>query len=180
MRYCVLCVMVCLGCIAVTQQPAPTEVKPPDAQELLTREFGKSFTVAAGIPPMFGDMDGDGLEDAVLVVTSPSPLVDEVDFHYRAIDPYDSYWGWGNPKETVQFSATNAGPLRYIAIIHNWRTPKAKFLIINLPFEKVLLSRVTLKKKPTLAVHTIESSSLEADLFWDGKKYKWNPAYIGN
>jgi hypothetical protein len=188
MRYCLLLIL-SLASVAVAQQPAAVpaapqstakaaDTPPTDAQELVTREFGKSFTVAPGIAPMYGDMDGDGVEDAVIVVLSDAPLVDEVDFHYRAVDPYDAYWGWGNPKETVQFSATSTGPLRYIAIIHSWRAPKSKFLVINLPFEKLVLSRVTLKKKPVLALHTIESSGLESDLFWDGKKYKWNPGYI--
>jgi hypothetical protein len=190
MRSCVLLLVLCFTSLALAQQPAApataapqpaakeADTQPPDAQQLITREFGKSFTVAPGIAPMYGDMDGDGLEDAVIVVRSEAPLVDEVDFHYRPIDPYDAYWGWGNPKETVQFSATSTGPLRYIAIIHNWRAPKSKFLVINLPFEKLVLSRVMVKKKPVLALHTIESSGLESDLFWDGKKYKWNPGYI--
>jgi len=168
MRSFVVSLILLAACTAFAQQP-------PDAQELITREFGPSFKVAAGFTPMFGDMDSDGQEDAVVVVTSESPLVDEIEFKYRAIDPYDAYWGWGNPRETVQFSMTSAGPLRYLAIIHNWRAPKVKFLVINLPFEKLVLSRVLLKKKPVLSVHTIESTSLESDLFWTGKKYKWNP-----
>ncbi len=177
MRYCVF--LLILGS-ALAQQPAtqPPAAGAPDAQELVTREFGKSFTVFPKFAPMFADVDNDGQEDAVIVVTSKTPLVDEVEFKYRAIDPYDAYWGWGKAHDTVQFSATNVGPVLFLAIVHNWRAPKAKFLVINLPFEKLGLSRVTLKKKPILSIHAVETTGLESDLFWDGKKYKWEPGYI--
>ena len=179
MRYSILAVVLCLAISAFAQQPAPpAPAAPTDAQPMITREFGKSFTVAPGFAPMFGDIDSDGQEDAVVVVTSPTPLIDEIEFKYRAIDPYNSYWGWGNPRETVQFSATNAGPILYIAVIHNWRAPKAKFLIINLPFQKLGLSRVAWKKKAVMSIHAAETAGLESDVFWDGKKYKWEPAYM--
>ncbi len=178
MRYCVLIFALCVAVFA--QEPATQRAAPPtDVQQLITKEFGKSFTVAAGFNPLFGDVDNDGQEDAVVVVTSPTPLVDEVEFKYRAIDPYSSYWGWGNPRETVQFSATNVGPILYIAVLHNWRAPKAKFLIINLPFQKLMLSRVAQKKKKAIpSIHAVETDGLESDVFWDCKKYKWTPSYM--
>src|SRR5690242_12381400 len=100
MRYCVLLLL--LACATFAQQPAAQPpASPPtsqvDAQEMVTREFGKSFTVIATIAPVFGDFDGDGQEDAAIAVTSKTPLVDQADFKFRAIDPYDSYWGWSNP-----------------------------------------------------------------------------------
>ncbi len=177
MRYCVLILVFCLAAVA-QQPPTPQPAPPTDAQQLISKEFGKSFTVAPGFTPLFGDVDNDGQEDAIIVVTSSTPLVDEVEFKYRAIDPYSSYWGWGNPRETVQFSATNAGPILYIAVMHNWRAPKAKFLIINLPFQKLMLSRVAFKKKAISSIHAVEAAGLESDVFWDGKKYKWEPAYM--
>ncbi len=179
MRYCILGVVLCLAIAASAQQPATQPASAaPDAQQLITKEFGKSFTVAPGFTPLFGDVDNDGQEDAIVVVTSQTPLVDQVDFNYHAIDPYDSYWGWGNARETVQFSSTNAGPTLYIAVIHNWRAPKAKFLIINLPFQKLALSRVAVKKKAISSIHAVETAGLESDVFWDGKKYKWAPSYM--
>lgn len=179
MRSCILVVVLMLTLVALAQQPSPPPAPAPtDAQQLITKEFGKSFTIAPGFAPLFGDIDNDGQEDAVVVVTSPTPLVDEVEFKYRAVDPYSSYWGWGNPRDTVQFSATNAGPILYIAVIHNWRAPKAKFLVINLPFQKLGLSRVSFKKKAISSIHAVETGGLESDLFWDGKKYKWEPGYM--
>ena len=111
----------------------------------MTREFGKTFTIVPGFAPVVGDFDGDGTQDLAVVVASKTPLVDELEFHYKAIDPYDAYWGWGNAHETVKFSATDAVATRYVAVVHSWQKPAAKFLVINLPFEKLTASRVAMK-----------------------------------
>lgn len=190
MRYYVVFGLFCFALIAFTQQPSAPAVlaappaapasaaQPSEAQVLVTREFGKTFTVDAKIPPMYADVDGDGQEDAIIIVGSETPMADEIEFKYRTIDPYDAYWGWGNAKDTVRFASTATGPVRFIAIIHNWRAPKAKFLVINLPFEKIGVGRAMLKKKPVVSVHTLETTGLESDLFWDGKKYRWEPGYM--
>lgn len=171
MRSLVVGLVFFLACTALAQQP--------DFQQVVTKEFGKSFTLAPGFQPMVADMDNDGAEDLVAVVTSNTPLVDENELHYRAIDPYDSYWGYGDPHDTIRFSATDVGPTLFIAIIHDWRQPKAKFLVVNLPFKKLALSRVQFKKKAINSVHAVEEGGLESDIFWDGKKYKWEPGFIG-
>ena len=173
MRNFAIGLVVLLACAAVAQQP--------DAQKIVTREFGTSFTVIPGFTPLVADLDNDGTEDMVIVVTSKTPLVDEADFHYRAIDPYDGYWGYGNAHDTIRFAATDVGPTRYLAILHNWRAPREKFLVINLPFAKLTMGRVQYKKKVRTAIHAAESEGgLESDLFWDGKKYRWEPAYFNN
>ena len=171
MRSVVIGLFLFFSCAALAQQP--------DAQQIVTKEFGKSFTLASGFQPMMADVDNDGTEDLIAVVTSNTPLVDENELHYRAIDPYDSYWGYGNPHDTIRFSAADVGPTLFIAIIHDWHTPKAKFLVVNLPFKKLTLSRVQFKKKAINSIHAVEEGGLESDMFWDGKKYKWEPGYIG-
>jgi hypothetical protein len=176
MRYVVIGLLLALSCTALAQQP---DSKQPDAQQIVTREFGKSFTLAAGFAPMLVDIDNDGAEDMVAVVMSNTPLVDENELHYRAVDPYDKYWGYGDPHDTIRFSATDVGPTLFIAIIHDWKAPKAKFLVVNLPFKKLTLSRVQLKKRAINSLHAVEEGGLESDMFWDGKKYKWEPGYIG-
>lgn len=195
MRFYVVFGLFCFALIGFTQQPGaqpssvqaaavqpqaaqPASAQSSEAQQLVTREFGKSFTVDAKFPPMYADIDADGQEDAILIVDSETPMADEVEFKYRTIDPYDAYWGWGDPKDTVRFASTATGPVRFIAIVHNWRTPKAKFLVINLPFEKIALGHTIRRKKPIVSVHTLESTGLESDLFWDGKKYRWEPGYM--
>ena len=64
-------------------------------------------------------------------------------------------------------------------VVHNWRAPKAKFVIINLPFDSLALGRMPIKKKKTVnTIHAVELGGLGSDVYWDGKKYKWEPSYI--
>ena len=165
-----------LAVAAAQQAPAP----PLDAQQVCTHEFGEQFKLDPKFAPLTADLDGDGQEDLVMVATGKNPLSGELDYHYRAIDPYDGYFGWGNVKDTVQFSATNAGATRYVLVVHNWRAPKAKFVIINLPFDRLSLGRMPIKRKKTTVdtIHAVEIGGLSADVYWDGKKYKWEPSYI--
>ena len=174
-------VVVAVSALAATagqQAPAPLL----DAQQICTKEFGEQFKLDPKFAPLTVDLDGDGQEDLVLVAGAKNPLSGEPDFHYRAIDPYDGYFGWGNVKETVQFSATNVGATRYVLVVHNWRAPKEKFVIINLPFDSLEVGRIAIKKKKKITVntiHAVELGGLGSDVYWDGKKYRWEPSYIG-
>ena len=179
MRRTLFLVVVAVSALAVSaaqQAPAP----PLDAQQICTKEFGEQFKLDPKFAPLTADLDGDGQEDLVLVAIAKNPLSGELDYHYRAIDPYDGYFGWGNAKDTVQFTATNGGATRYVLVVHNWRAPKAKFVIINLPFDKLSLGRMPINKKKTVnTIHAVELGGLGADVYWDGKKYKWEPSSIG-
>jgi hypothetical protein len=178
MRRILLAVLFAAGAILAAAQQAPAPAL--DAQQLCAREFGDTFKLDPKFSPMLADLDGDGKEDLVLVATSKNPLGGEVDYHYRAIDPYDAYFGWGDPKVTVQFAAGNAAGTRDVLVVHNWRAPKAKFVIINLPFDKLSVARVARKKKALNSIRAEETGGLVSDVFWDGKKYKWVPSYLGN
>jgi len=171
----VVVVVSALAAAAGQQAPAP----PLDAQQVCTHEFGEQFKLDPKFAPLTADLDGDGQEDLVLVATAKNPLSGELDFHYRAIDPYDGYFGWGNVKDTIQFSATNAGTTRYVLVVHNWRAPQEKFVIINLPFDSLEVGRIAIKKKKSVnTIRAVEIGGLGADVYWDGKKYKWEPSYI--
>ena len=52
-----------LRCLAARRDPAA----------YLAQQFGPSFKLDPKVPPMFGDLDGDGNEDVVLVGTSSTP-----------------------------------------------------------------------------------------------------------
>ena len=59
-----------------------------------------------------------------------------------------------------------------------WRadTPKAKFLLINLPFKTLSVKRFALKKETVLGIYMEERGEGEGTssvLFWDGKKYRY-------
>src|SRR5215210_222587 len=73
--------------------------------EKVAQEFGPDFKVLEEFPPMFGDLDGDGQEDAVVVATG-SPLGGQVDFEYKVLDPHNSYFGFGDPNVTATFAPT--------------------------------------------------------------------------
>ncbi len=169
----VLLLSLLLAAAAAAQQaPAPAL----DAQQVCAREFGDQFKLDPKFTPLMADLDGDGQPDLVMVATAKDPLGGELDHHYRAIDPYDSYFGFGDPKVTVQFSATNATTTRYLLVVHNWQAPKAKFVILNLPFEQLSIARVTVKKKKEVnSIHAVEGDGIGSDVYWDGKKYKWEP-----
>ncbi len=169
-----------LGTSLVAQQTPATPAPSTDAvKQLVAREFGASFELL-DFAPLFFDVDADGDEDAVIVGTSKEPLLDEAEFHYKVVDPYDDYFGLGDPHITTGFTPAYLGPPRFLLVLHNWRaaTPKAKFVIINLPFEKLSAGRTLRKKKPVPAISAEESGGLVSTLYWDGKKYKWQPSFM--
>lgn len=152
----------------------------PNPTEFVSLQFGTEFIYLDKFPVLTGDLDGDGTEDAVFVVTSKSnPLLSEEQFHYKVIDPYDEYFGFGDPRVTTGFNAHDPEQVKYILVVHNWRaaTPKAKFVVINLPFEKLSISRIPTKKKKMKVVTAItaeELGGLTSAIYWDGKRYRWN------
>ena len=160
---------------AFAQNPAQQEVASADKTAAITRQFGSNFTLAADITPMTGDLDGDGNEDLVAVATGKNPLLKEGEFGYKVIDPYNAFFGYGNPKITMGFGSMEPGPAKYVLVIHNWRAekPRAKFVIVNLPFHKLSLGSVVLKKKPLMAIEAEESGGINSIVFWDGRKYRW-------
>jgi hypothetical protein len=156
--------------LAFGQATTPVLAK-PDAVEL-AKLFGSAFTAQSEFPVLTADFDGDGAEDAVVVATAENPLLDEGEFHYKVVDPYSSYYGLGDPKVTVHFS-THVGKPHFLLVVHNWRAPKAKFVIMNFPFDKLSLSRTLVKKKPVPAIKGEEVTGETSLVFWDGKKWKW-------
>ncbi len=178
----VLLLATCLSAEKKKAAPPPQEGPAPEnMKEYVTAQFGKQFILLEKFPVMTGDLDGDGYEDAVFVVTmkeKENPMGGELDHNYKVIDPYDEYFGWGNPKVTLQFNAHDPDQIRYILIAHGWRLPKAtmKYVVINLPFERLALTRHALKKKK-LTVDAISAEELGgavSSVYWDGKKYRWD------
>jgi len=163
----------------------PTPPALPDwLHELVKKQFGPAYTIVADFatPVLTGDLNEDGIQDVVIVGRCKNPLVDEQDFHYKVVDPHHAYFGFGNPKETWEFNLKD--PLRnmFLLVIHGagddaWRaeTPKEKFVLINVPFDRLGLGRVLYKKKTRPAISAEETSVLTSAVFWDGKKYRWEP-----
>lgn len=186
----------------VPEPPAPVNV-PDDLRDVVKKQFGPSFSIAMTpgkivmthiqqenatpwIPFMTGDLDGDGVEDAIVIARSKDAMGGEGMYNYKVVDPKNAYFGWGNPKVTSTFATEDPIHNTLVLVIHGagkegWRAekPKAKFVIINLGFDRVTLSGATLKKKAIAAVRVEESDGVASLVFWDGKKYKYLPGAAG-
>jgi hypothetical protein len=159
----------------------------PDPAAYVAAQFGTTFTVDPKVPPLFGDLDGDGNEDVVLVATTATPLLSQQQYHFKVEDPYDGYFGTGNVKITSTFTLHFDGSARAILIVFNWRQPPvqdpkheskhlSKFVLINTPFETLSINpnKMGLKKKSVQAMETVDSTSLHSLIFWDGKHWHWS------
>jgi len=153
----------------------------PDPAAYVAQQFGSTFTVDPKVPPLFGDLDGDGNEDVVLVGTSTTPLLSQQEFRFRVEDPYDGYFGTGDAKITSSFTLHFDGSGRDILIVFNWRQPQdakhiTKFVLINTPFQTLSIkaAKMRLKKKDVQPLETVDSTSLHSLIFWDGKHWHWS------
>ncbi len=152
----------------------------PQEREFASLQFGADFVLLDRFPVLTADLDGDGTEDAVFVATRKgNPLVDEEKFHFKVIDPYNEYFGWGDPRVTSTFEAHDTDEVKYILIVHDWHaaTPKAKLVVLNLPFEKLAVDRIPGKKKKIYtAIIARDRTGESSAIYWDvkKKKYKWN------
>jgi hypothetical protein len=168
---------------------APKAAQPiPDPAAYVAQQFGTTFTLDPKVPPIFGDLEGDGHEDVVLVATSATPLLSEQQFHYKVEDPYDGYFGTGDVKITSTFTLHFDGSARAILIVFNWRQtqvqdPKqeakhpTKFVLINTPFDTLTINpnKMGLKKgKSVQALETVDSTKLHSLIFWNGRHWRWS------
>jgi hypothetical protein len=168
--------------IAMPKTPAPAFTVDND---FVQKEFGSTCVLMPGPPVLTGDLDGDGIEDAVIVAKCKNALVDQGENNFLVIDPYYAFFGYGNTRITTQF-ASEVPEQRGISllVIHGagpdaWRSdaPKAKFVIINMPFKEIGLKKMVLKKKSVMALYIEETGAdqMTSALYWDGKKYKYVP-----
>jgi hypothetical protein len=183
---------------AAGQQGSPASLTRPSAsappvsvnEEFIHKQFGEEFSLLPMSMPMVRDLDGDGVDDFVIVAKCKKPLLDAAEHAYRVIDPYFEYLGYGDPRLTASFGSEELlEKYQVVLIIHGagtdgWRsdTPKAKFVIINLPFKKVTLRRLQLRKRLVNAIFAEESNSTAGDsvIFWDGRQYRYQPIGTGN
>jgi hypothetical protein len=176
-----------LSCASMAQiiMPKMTPTASNVDNDFVQKEFGSTCTLIAGPPVLTGDLDGDGIEDAVIVAKCKNPLMDQAENNFAVVDPYYSFFGYGNTRVTTQF-ASEVPEERGISllVIHGagpeaWRspTPKAKFIIINMPFKQIGLKKMVLKKKSVMALYIEETGAdqMTSAIFWDGKKYRYVP-----
>lgn len=175
---------------AGTQQSASQPGTTPnvDLAAIVKQQFGATFTLPAKFPtPLItADFDGDGVEDAVIVATSAEPFPDSFAFKYKVIDPYNAYFGMGNPAVSSTFGTSDPQRNHQLLIIFGsgaeaWRaaTPKEKFVMINLPFDEIAVGRMLIKKNkpPIFVIKAREAQIMDSAVWWDAKKkrWKWEP-----
>jgi hypothetical protein len=162
------------------QQSAPDKAPAASSdpyQQTIEAQFGADFKRDSKFAPMIADFDSDGAQDLVLVGIGKNPLGAQNLKNYKVVDPYDSYFGFGDPRVTTKFADFGDGTSHCVLVIHDYQaaTPKAKFVIVNLPFERLSQSVTPFKKKTVTAISATEEGGLNAMVFWDGKKYRWEP-----
>jgi hypothetical protein len=172
-----------LTCIAQTASEihSTESHQSSDAQAVISAQFGPQFVLLENFPVLIGDFNADGSEDAAFAVVSRSGLRMESG-RFQIFDPSSDYFGIGDPKITAQFSSSNPSGPRYVLIIHGngkegWhaKEPKARFVLINLAFDRLSVGHVVKKKKAFDDIDVEETGVLSSFLYWDGHRYKWQP-----
>jgi len=188
--YCLRLIFVCftLSFIALAQQTKPPATAPVD-DDFIQKQFGSTCKLMPGPPQLKADMDNDGIEDLVVAARCTNPLADQAEDNFVVVDPYNTFYGYGNTKITTQFASEDAAVRGLVLlVIHGsgpeaWRaaTPKAKFVIINLPFKQIAVKKLIVKKKPIMAIYAEETGGdrMTSTTFWDAKKYRYQPLGSG-
>lgn len=174
---------------APNPQPNPQSASKIEAiAPLVKQQFGSTFTVTSSMQSavIVADFDGDGVEDVAIVADSKDPLPDSYQFKYSVSDPYNGFFGYGNPQFTAGFGKSDPGHNHDLLVIFGagpdaWHasTPKAKFVIINVPFDTVEVGRMMIKKNkpPIFVIKALEAQIMDSNVYWDAKKkrWKWTP-----
>jgi len=185
----VLALSFVMAAVAQKKQPPPPPAhakspSPAVTDEFIHKQFGDNCSLLAGPPQFVADMDGDGIDDLVVAARCKNPMADQAEYSFVVADPYDSFLGYSDVKVTSTF-ASDEPDRRGISllIVHgaekgDWRAdaPKAKFLLINLPFKTLTVKKLAMKKKTVLGIYMEEKGEGEdtsSVIYWDGKKYRY-------
>jgi hypothetical protein len=172
------------ACLVAAQSPPSSAPKAESVSPLIKRQFGSGFavTTSAAAAIFTADFDSDGVEDIAIVADSKDPLPDSYEFKYTVADPYNAFFGFGDPRHTTSFGRLDPKRNHHVLVIFGagsdaWRaeTPKAKFVLINVPFDTVEQGRMLVKKNkpPIFTIRAIEADVMNSVVFWDAKKKRW-------
>src|SRR5512132_1846886 len=88
------------GCLWAQESSPKTPASPKVTDDFVHQQFGNSCALDSKFAPMTADLNGDGIEDLVLVARCKNALIDQDEKNYKVIDPMNSFFGYGNPKVT--------------------------------------------------------------------------------
>jgi hypothetical protein len=157
----------------------------PVGNDFVQIEFGTTCTLNPSVSPVTADLNGDKIEDIVIPARCTNPMRDAAEHDYVVLDPFNAFYGFGDPKITTQYS-TEEPEKRDLAllVIHGtgadaWKSKslKVKFLLVNIPYKQVSVQRYRTKKKTIEAIYVEEATGNKTTsaIFWDGKKYRYDP-----
>jgi hypothetical protein len=167
--------------------PPPAHAKSPSpavTDDFVHQQFGENCALLSGPPQFVADLDGDGVEDLLIAARCKNPIADQDEYSFRVADPYNSFLGFGEVKVTSTFASDEPDRRGLsLLIVHGidkdgWRaeTPKAKFVLINLPFKTLSVKRLAMKKRTILGIYMEErgeGGNTSSVIYWDGKKYRY-------
>jgi hypothetical protein len=174
------CFLAVLSVSLAAQQPAPLD------NDYVHQQFGDSCSLDPQWKPMTGDLNGDGVEDLVMVARCANPMIDQAEKDFKVIDPMNTFFGYGNPKVTSGFGQQDPR-LKGISllVVHGsgaeaWRStaPQAKFVVINIAVKAVAVKKMRAKRKKSVTAIFVEEANgdqMTAAIFWDGRKYRYEP-----
>jgi hypothetical protein len=184
-----LAFLLTVAAVAQKKEPPPppahaTHPSPAVTDELIHKQFGDNCSLLPGPPQFVADMDDDGIDDLVVAAKCKNPMADKDEYSFVVADPYNSFLGYTDVKVTSTFASDEPDRRGLcLLIIHGadkdaWRAekPKAKYLLINLPFKTLTVKRLAFKKKTILGIYMEEKGEGEntsSVVYWDGKKYRY-------
>jgi hypothetical protein len=166
---------------------APADLRVKVDNDYVQRQFGKEFTIIPEIEPMYGDLDGDGVEDVVIAARCNNPLPEQAEHNFTVLDPYYEFWGFGDPKVTTRFSEADPA-LRGLMVlivrgsgpdVRHWRhaKPKTKFVLVHVPFRSITVKKMKLRKKMIEAIYVEEGGETHENsaVYFDGHSFRYVP-----
>ena len=167
--------------------PPPAHAKSPSpavTDDFVHQQFGENCSLLPGPPQFVADLDDDGVEDLLVAARCKNPIADQDEYSFRVADPYNTFLGFGEVKVTSTFASDEPDRRGLsLLIVHGadkdgWRaeTPKAKFVLINLPFKTLSVKKLAIKKRTILGIYVEErgeGGNTSSVVFWDGKKYRY-------